>query len=283
MHAFSSVLKRLTAISVVALLVVTLGLALMPQHGAAKPPKPPPEDQNQNAILSLMTPKQIFVTGARYNGDLVSAAFGLGGLPFGEGFDGEGLGPFLGGSGLEAADYICQYHAAEAELKGTFKAILSSSTEDANSRISTSLGPYRLVNGTPVAENYAHLFGTREGSNATTPHLPPIELISAVRREADGSDVQGGGPDFLREVWTGSTAMGSVVLTENPGPGAGSPRADLSTCEDWTSSSPAVECIDHSSEGICGVTGFSLKATTEWLDFDDAGCDQERRLYCAEQ
>jgi len=145
----------------------------MPLTILAKPGGPT-DDLNENAILSLLTPKIIFATGQTYTGDLVSAAENLGHSPV---------------NGLEAADYICQHHADEAELKGSFKALLSSSWENANARISKSVGPYHVVTGAPVAENFAGLFSTREGFLLIDNPLPPIWLIHAVREDESGNDL----------------------------------------------------------------------------------------------
>jgi hypothetical protein len=251
---------------------VIITAVFLVQAAVAAPPSKPKEDLNGNALLSLLTPKTIFVTSASYNGDLVSEALLLG--------------EFEGEDGLEAADFICQIHADIAELNGKYKAVLSSSAENASARISTSLGPYKLVDGTPVAENHAALFSTRDGSDSFTPDLPPIQLIHAVRRDEDGIDIEGGGPDYFREAWTGSQSTGAAVLTNTPGPGVGSVSTRLTTCGDWTSSE--VEdifdgCDSFNDPGVCGTTGQAMLTTPDWLDTDRAGCDQTRRLYCAEQ
>ena len=228
----------------------------------------PPEDLNENALLSLLTPKTIFVSSGSYTGDLVSEAYQLG--------------DFAGTDGLLAADYICQHLADGAGLKGTYRAVLSSTTQNANARISTSLGPYRLVTGTPVAENYAALFGTSDGTDASTPDLPPKWLISSVVVTELGDSLEGPGSPTSRRVWTGSQANGALGPPVAGPPGSGF-EGEFTTCEDWTSDASEVECEDFNDVGVCGVTGQSLDASPLWLNTAREGCDNFRRLYCAEQ
>jgi hypothetical protein len=265
MSALSRFTRKLMAISAIAFLAVAMGSAFLAQEGDAKPPKRPPEDLNENAILSLLTPKTIFTTSDRYDGDLVTAATDLGDFPEGD--------------GLAAADYICQYHAEEAGLKGNYMAVLSSSEVSASDRLSTSLGPYRLVTGTPVAENFAALFSTRAGATSS-PELPPIHLITSVHRTEDGTSLLSPSPKF---VWTGSAALGEMPVT-GPGP-TGSPQSDFSTCSDWTSAAADTDCGDFGGGGggTCGIVGRATSRTTQWLDAERNGCDRLAQLYCAEQ
>jgi hypothetical protein len=246
------------------LALLALFTAFVAQNSTAAPP--PKNDDNDSS--DPFAPKVIFVTNTRYNGDLVSAAMLLGN--------------FVGVDGLDAADHICQYHAKDAGLKGKFKAVLSSSTENASARISTSMGPYRLVDGIPVAANYSDLFSTSAGAS-TTPPLPAIALIHAVRHDEFGADIVSGGPDYYFEAWTGSRSTGAAILTNTPGPGVGSVFPELTTCEDWTSSEVRVECESFTDPGVCGSYGVAWLRDDAWLDGGRGGCDQERRLYCAEQ
>ena len=59
--------------------------------------------------------------------------------------------------GLSGADAICQSLAAAAGLGGTYQAWLSDDTNSPSSRFVHSTGPYRLVNGTTIAANFADL------------------------------------------------------------------------------------------------------------------------------
>ena len=236
----------------------------------AGPPKGPTDDLNENAILSLLTPKTIFVTSSLYTGDLVGEALSLG---------------YVAENGLDAADYLCQNKAKDAGFKGNFKAIISTSFENANARLSKSLGPYILPDGTPVAENFAHLFSTRTGADYVTPELPPIWLITEVNQTELGDRAAGGpGPGFLRRAWTGTYADGSAVLTNFPGPSPGWVVPELTTCDDWTSSAQEDDCSDFQGNVICGVVGLVTSKLPDWLyEGTRYGCDITHRLYCAEQ
>ncbi|MEN8176053.1 MAG: hypothetical protein ABFS23_09835, partial [Pseudomonadota bacterium] len=207
----------------------------------------------------------IFATSERYTGDLVSEAQEL---------------SYSGEDGLEAADYICQYHADEADLKGTYKAVLSSSEVNANARITTSLGPYRQVTGTPVAENYAALFSTRSGASSD-PELPPIQLISPVIRTELGEWWGRPGSPFLRRVWTGSNSLGENLRI---GPGSsGAIIPNLTTCNDWTDDGDGTDECEMSDGGPCAISGLMTSSTVSWLREGPESCHVERRLYCAEQ
>lgn len=233
-------------------------------------------------ILSLLGPKTIFVTSERYTGDLVAEAVGLG--------------DFVG-DGLAAADAICQDHADGAGLTGEYVAVLSSSEENANARLTPSLGPYRLVDGTPVAANYAALFSTRTGSTTADPNtdLPPIQLIAAVNMKETGVGFSPVLPLDTRLVWTGSTTRGEVLTDGNPlDPPMSLPR--ISTCDDWTNKLPPTNggCThaDVQSPGACGAAGLASVASFQWIDSGishstgDNGrelCSRMNRLYCAEK
>ena len=60
--------------------------------------------------------------------------------------------------GLAGADAICQARAAAAGLPGTYLAWLSDGSASPATRFLTqSAGPYRLVNGTTIADDWADL------------------------------------------------------------------------------------------------------------------------------
>jgi hypothetical protein len=254
---------RLTNIKTNILIAVTMGLTFSMNVGVAKPPKPPSEDLNENAILSLLTPKTIFVTSEKYTGDLVNAASQLGSYEE---------------DGLAAADYICQYHATNAALKGNYAAIITSSTVNANARLTASLGPYRTVTGAPVAENFAMLFSTREGISSS-PHIPSIRLISSVRYTENGDSISSPSPSFLKAVWTGSTALGEIPQL-NP---SSNTYPNVNTCFDWTVGDAATGDCGNVNNDNCGVTGLATTTNTGWLRWETVGCDEMRRLYCAER
>lgn len=59
--------------------------------------------------------------------------------------------------GLAGADAICQNRANTANLGGTWRAWLSSSTVSAAQRLTHSTGPYQLIDGTPIANDWTEL------------------------------------------------------------------------------------------------------------------------------
>jgi hypothetical protein len=121
-------------------------------------------------------PCTVFVTSTTYNGNL---------------------------GGLAGGDAACQTRATAAGLPGTFRAWLSTNAVSAGSRFVHSTGPYRLVTGTTIADDWSDL------TDAT--------LAAAIDRTEIGTQV----PSL---VWTGTDASGQTTG---------------STCVDWTSSSSA--------------------------------------------
>ncbi|MDX1380459.1 MAG: hypothetical protein R3233_05020 [Xanthomonadales bacterium] len=247
------------------------GLLLYAQQATAKPSEPPYEDVNESAWISLLTPKKIFVTSAEYNGNLVLEAQLLGATE---------------SNPLAAADYICNHHAAAAGLKGRFVAILSTSGVNANARLSTSLGPYQLVTGTPVAASFAALFGTDPGSETSAVPRAATLLTAPVFRDEFGVDWTHPANSIIpTSVWTGSDARGDVesfargLDRDLVYPGA-------STCFDWTTSDDTVGlsgCTDPEVDYNCGVIGNLESRATGWIDSERGSCMGSRRLYCAEQ
>jgi len=90
--------------------------------------------------------------------------------------------------GIAGADAICAAQATEAGLDGVFKAWLSTIGSPVADRVTQSVGPYVLVDGTRVANDWDDLV---DGSI-----LAPINL--------DASGVERAG-----EVWTGTLASGA--------------------------------------------------------------------------
>lgn len=88
-------------------------------------------------------PKRVFVTSAKYNGDLktIGSNVGLGSVS----------------SGLDGADKICQSRANVASLGGIWKAWLSDSQTPADSRLNHSLTPYKRLDGITIANSWTDL------------------------------------------------------------------------------------------------------------------------------
>lgn len=114
--------------------------------------------------------------------------------------------PVLDFSGLGDADAICQQHATDAGLSGTFKAWLSDQLNSPSTRFTRSAGPYVLPDGTLVAAGWDDLV------DCTNPNclFHPIDL-DEFQAPAAG--------DY---VWTGTTQVGEVDAAEG-------------TCQGWTS------------------------------------------------
>ena len=59
--------------------------------------------------------------------------------------------------GLDGGDVFCMQRSREAELTGCFKAWLSTSVENASARLTHHSTPYRLVDGTTIANDWTDL------------------------------------------------------------------------------------------------------------------------------
>lgn len=210
-------------------------------------------------------PKILFVTSEGYTGDLVGEAGALLGMPF--------------ANGLEAADAICQYHAALSRLDGDFVAMLSSSTVSAASRLTPTVGPYRTLGGVPIASSYAGLFSTRV-ENALA---PAVNLISQPNENEAGITV--GGPGSA--TWTGTTPWGELDHAQGGGPSGGAPFPEKSFCNDWTDNTqPTLSgCLNSDPENTlpCGLSGNVGSTGTSWVHDEYIGCHAMLRLYCAER
>lgn len=80
--------------------------------------------------LPATSPKYVFVTSTTYDGNI---------------------------GGLSSADNACQARATAAGLPGTYKAWLSDSATSATSRLAHPSVPYKLVDGTLIANSWTDL------------------------------------------------------------------------------------------------------------------------------
>lgn len=154
--------------------------------------------------------------------------------------------------GLSGADTKCQERATAVGLSGAWKAWISDNSggfsTDASHRLNHSQVPYKLVNGTKVANNWADLVDQSL--------LSPInvtergESTSAVENRWD--------------VWTNTSEGGHVWEAQ----------ARLA-CNNWTS--------DSSSH--VGSGGSTAEASYRWsaTEYAGHGCNTVARLYCFEQ
>jgi hypothetical protein len=101
--------------------------------------------------------------------------------------------------GVSAGDNLCQSYADAAQLGGTWKAWLSSSTQHAQSRLVHSTLPYRRLDGVLIANDWTGL------TSGTL--MNPIDVDEQLV------------PRPGTEVWTGTSASGFKTM---------------STCSDWT-------------------------------------------------
>jgi hypothetical protein len=147
-------------------------------------------------------------------------------------------------NGLAGADAICQTLASNAGLPGTFKAWLSTTTSSAASRLTHSTHPYRLVDGTVVANNWTDL---TDGS-----------ISVSIHETESGASLN---PEF---VWTNTNTDGSASAYD---------------CLGWTSSS-ASNLGDVGGSG--DTTGMWTNRAPYYCDGSLFGTTP-RALYCFQQ
>ena len=146
--------------------------------------------------------------------------------------------------GLAGADGICQTEADNAGLNGIFKAWLSNATTSPDSTFEKSTVPYKLVDGTLVADNWDDLTdGTLHN---------PIDV------DAWGVTITG-----ASGVWTNTDINGTAF----------SSSADQ-TCENWNSSSP---------NRFNGAIGSWTSHETHWTRYGTYNCGSQLSLYCFQQ
>jgi hypothetical protein len=178
--------------------------------------------QELRSRASEQVVNRVFVTSANYDGNL---------------------------GGLEGADAICQTTADGAGLGGVWKAWLSDSTTPAASRMIHSVNPYKLLNGTTIANNWTDL---TDGSV-----MAPVNIteqgIPAAR-------------PFL--TWTNTKSNGEIQ--DPPAPGL------YQSCNNWTSNASNVTTIR-------GATGSTSGKSTWTSNFSSQACGVQIKLYCIEQ
>ncbi len=136
---------------------------------------------------------------------------------------------FTANSGVAAADAICQSEAESAQLPGTYKAWLSTSSVSAVSRLGTARGWLR-ADGKPFADRSSDFVNA--DSQATHVYYP-ISL-SATGQDLGASDV-----------YTGTFNDGTAT--------------SMYTCSNWTSSSMSGYATSGSpTAGSSGFTNYEL-------------------------
>jgi hypothetical protein len=161
--------------------------------------------------------------------------------------------------GLSGADDICRRLAVDAGLSSSYAAWLSDGTGSPVSRFPKDGGPYVLVDGTIVANNWTHL------TSGTLRH--PIDL-----NEMGGPPAQRIQSVTSKAVWTNTTASGTPSATI---------FATASSCNDW--SDPMGTSV------VFGSIELSTKGWSE-LGYESSGpgvaptvCEGAAALYCFEQ
>jgi cysteine-rich repeat protein len=166
--------------------------------------------------------KLVFVTSASYNGNM---------------------------GGLAGADAICQSHADAAGLPGTYLAWLSSTFESPSTRFIQSPGPYTLVDGTVIADNWADL------TDGTLRY--PIDLSEVA---GPGGLSSPGCNSSVKMVWSGTSEWGTTLS-----------NAD-NRCVDWTSTSGGSQW------------GNYQVANRNWTTWCSGGtCSWVAPIYCFQQ
>jgi hypothetical protein len=173
--------------------------------------------------------------------------------------------------GLDGADAECQRLASDAGLSGTFKAWLSDSKTSASSRLTHSSGPYALVTGLVVANDWAGLTsGTLLHAIDTTERGGSAPAAATSPTNCGGTDCNTHG--CAPSAWTNSLSDGTIV------------DAHL-TCSDWTSTNDVSDCggADAGSDETESIWGQATKADSTWSGLGYAPCAAYASLYCVEQ
>jgi hypothetical protein len=164
--------------------------------------------------------KRVFVTSALYKGD-----FG----------------------GLVGADAKCQERAVAASLPGTYKAWLSTAASSPSNRFAKATIPYRLVDGTLIANDYTDL---TDGTIATA--------INKTETGGAPTEVMFCYPDFIRP-WSSTLANGTF-------------SAASGNCTDWTVQTGSA----HWGSGVLTTSGWSQSCS-------GGSCALDAPLFCFQQ
>jgi len=144
---------------------------------------------------------------------------------------------------VSVADSKCGTAASNASLPGTWKAVLSTSSDHAKNRLTVGTEVYN-TNGDLLASGSGDLW---TGS-----------LSAAVGYDESGTAVSGSS-------WTGTTNKGEVATCTS------GMNVTYCTCSNWSSGLPADP----------GVTGNVTQSSGSWIDEKTRACDTRGlRLYC---
>jgi hypothetical protein len=131
----------------------------------------------------------------------------------------KGLGDGANLSGLAGADAHCQQLAEAVGVSGkTWKAYLSTTTENARDRIGT--GPWHNAKGEIIASSVEELHGGANKMNKQTGLTEKGEMVKG----------RGDQPN-MHDILTGSTSEGTLAQGQ--------------TCNDWTSNGQGAAMVGH--------------------------------------
>lgn len=167
----------------------------------------------------IATEKKVFITSTAYDGNL---------------------------GGVAGADVKCATRASAAGLTGNFKAWISAGVSSPSTTFTQSSLPYKLVDGTKIADNWADL---TDG-----------DLDSAIQKTELGTSTGS------VSVATNTTVNGSIYINSS----------NMSNCSFWTSAVDAYNPIG----GFAGSTDSEWTHTTVDMQCSDPSAF---RLYCFEQ
>lgn len=233
-----SALKKLIWILILLIILWLIWLLLGYGGGSQTEPGPQP------------AAKLVFVTSQLFDGNFGGGQLTLGHL---------------------AADQRCQEAAESAGRGGTFKAWLSGRVDTGAGPLPhgvvdrfTQSGPYALVSGAKVADDWSDL------TDGTLDH--------AIDQTELGATLSG--EDTLR-VWTNTKTDGRAWdNSTNCSPG---PSPDVGTLSTWSCGPPAWSPGDCQFQS--GKFGMADSTTGSWTGTasSNQGCDNRYRLYCFEQ
>lgn len=170
--------------------------------------------------------------------------------------------------GLAGADQKCRTAAAGANLPaeaGRWKAWLSDTTTSAASRLNKNGSPYKLVDGTIIAENWTDL---TDGT-----------LQNSIRKTQHGNSYNGEGATRKNAVWTNTSPDGEKASS-----------ALKDTCNDWKVPADIASMSDPkdkelaSADYTSSVGDYAQKSFSWTATEPNASCYEDNLpIYCFEQ
>ena len=146
--------------------------------------------------------------------------------------------------GTNGADAKCNQLAQNADLKGNYKAWISTSKSTPATTFNRSSGPYVLVNQTIVANSWN-------------------DLTDSILNHSIDLNELGGPVSVLGKVWTNTHPDGSIIYLNSTG-----------TCSDFSSA-------DAQNTAVTGT--IALYYSSEWTRHNSTSCHEPHYIYCIEQ